>query len=107
MEMNNAPRFAANNGVAEAQVWLAQQNADREAWLAQRQQDLTLLNQQNQAAEAEMDRQTVQRAWAGYHQRQAEEQGERVCAMINQGGRATQECMSREHFDEYYSQWGR
>lgn len=45
----------------------------------------------------------MRRIWGLYAQRQAQQDGGRVCGMVYRSGQANWECMSRDTYDRYYN----
>lgn len=106
----NMMAIARDGGVPGAQQWMdEQQEAIRNrnaAIRAERQQSFDEMNRMNRQAAGQMDRQTVQRAWNQFFDRQNDAKGERVCAMVYEGARMYQDCMPKETFDKHYTPWG-
>lgn len=103
-------RIAIRAGVPGAQEWWEAQNEairqNNAAIMAQRQQSFDQMNQMNRRAQGQMDRQTIERAWTQMFDHTKDAQGERVCALIYEGQRTYQDCMSKEAFDKHYTPLG-
>ncbi|KCZ94040.1 tetratricopeptide repeat protein [Hyphomonas johnsonii] len=80
--------------------------AQDKARMDARHEALVALNRRNVEARDKMDRETVQRAWDQYAQRQKEAEeraGGRVCGTVyGQGNSTYRTCMTRDHAAKYY-----
>ena len=87
-------------GHPEATEWSNARTRMRQAESAERSRQTIAQARANEAAEAQMTQNAISRAMNNYGISDGNDK--RVCALIIQGGRMTQECMSEETYDKYF-----
>lgn len=96
-------RSAAESGIQEADpIWRAWQN-DRDAYFDEQQRQMREIARANEESARAAEAANMRRIWGLYAQRQAQQDGGRVCGMVYRSGQANWECMSRDTYDRYYN----
>ena len=87
-------------GHPEATDWYNARTKMRQAESEERSRQTIAQARANEAAEAQMTQSAISRAMSNYGISDGNDK--RVCALIIQGGRMTQECMSEDTYDKYF-----